>query len=50
MRTDEQPDMTKLMVAFRNFANASKIVAQEFHVFNVKQKEISLEYDAGARF
>ena len=50
MRKEGQSDVTKLIVAFRNFANASKIVAQELHVFNVKQKEISLEHDAGARF
>jgi hypothetical protein len=50
MRADGQPDMTKLIVVFRHFANASKIVAQELHVFNVKQKEISLEHNAGARF
>ena len=26
MRTDRQTDMTKLIVAFRNFANATKII------------------------
>jgi hypothetical protein len=50
MLTDGQPDMTKLIVAFRSSANVSKIVAQELHVFNVKQKGISLEHDGGARF
>ena len=28
-RTDEQTDMTKLIVAFHNFANASKTKAQK---------------------
>ena len=50
MRTDGQPDMTKLTVAFRKFANVPKIVAQELHVFNVKHKEIPLEHDPAARF
>ena len=50
MRTDGQPGMTKILVAFRNSANASKIVAQKLHVFDMKQKEIYLEHDVEARF
>jgi hypothetical protein len=31
-RTDRQTDMTKLIVAFRNFVNAPENVTQKIHV------------------
>jgi len=38
-RKDRQTDMTKLIVAFRNFANASKMTVREHNPLVILDKE-----------